>query len=126
MCTALGYADHEGQSPVEDMRHHVLDCRALNPIRASFPLLFQPTSLPSASKDAHLKYILNHKDHFMVVKCLLSLEAHRKACLSLIAENRVDEVIPLEHLIPIDHNLVRLIAAENAHIVDSDDESDFD
>ena len=38
----------------------------------------------------------------------------------------MDEVIPLEHLIPIDHNLVRLIAAENAHIVDSDDESDFD
>ena len=72
MCTTLGYVDDEGRPPVEDMRHHVLDCRALNPIRASFPLLFQPTSLPSASKDAHLKYILNHKDHVMVVRCLLS------------------------------------------------------
>jgi hypothetical protein len=127
VCQALGYTDEDtGETPVEDLRHFLLDCRAMGPVRASFPALFEPSSLPRASKDAHMKYILNHEDHTLVVKCLLSFEAHRKACIALVEEHRMDEIIPPEHLIPIDYNLVRIIAAENAHMVESDDGSDFD
>jgi len=110
----------------EDLRHFLLDCRALAPIRASFPTLFEPTSLPNASKDTHMRFILNHADHTMVVKCLLSFEAHRKACITLVEEHRLSEIIPSDHLLPIDYNLVRIIAAENALLVESDDGSDFD
>ena len=75
----------------------------------------------------------------MVVKCLLSFEAHRKACITLVEEQRLSEIIPSDHLhyitlqngpfpnlLPIDYNLVRIIAAENALLVESDDGSDFD
>ena len=31
-----------------------------------------------------------------------------------------------DHLLPIDYNLVRIIAAENALLVESDDVSEFD
>ena len=102
--------------------HHTL----LAPIRASFPTLFEPASLPNASKDTHMRFILNHADHTMVVKCLLSFEAHRKACITLVEEHRLSEIIPSDHLLPIDYNLVRIIAAENALLVESDDGSDFD
>jgi hypothetical protein len=127
VCQALGHTyDDSGQTPVEDLRHFLLDCRALAPIRASFPTLFEPTRLPNASKDTHMKFILNHADHTMVVKCLLSFEAHRKTCIALVEEHRLSEVIPSDHLLPIDYNLVRIIAAENALLVESDDGSDFD
>ena len=127
VCQALGHTyDDNGQTPVEDLRHFLLDCRALAPIRASFPTLFEPICLPNASKDTHMKFILNHVDHIMVVKCLLSLEAHRKACITLVEEHRLSEVIPSDHLLPIDYNLVRIIAAENALLVESDDVSEFD
>ena len=127
VCQALGHTcDDSGHTPVEDLRHFLLDCRALAPIRASFPTLFEPTSLPNASKDTHMRFILNHADHTMVVKCLLSFEAHRKACITLVEEHRLSEIIPSDHLLPIDYNLVRIIAAENALLVESDDGSDFD
>jgi hypothetical protein len=44
----------------------------------------------------------------------------------LVEEHRLSEVIPSDHLLPIDYNLVRIIAAENALLVESDDESEFD
>ena len=71
VCQALGHTyDDSGQTPVEDLRHFLLDCRALAPIRASFPTLFEPTRLPNASKDTHMKFILNHADH-TISFCLL-------------------------------------------------------
>jgi hypothetical protein len=72
-------------------------------------------------KDAHMRFILNHTDHAQVVRCLLSLENHKTACLALIAEGRREEAVPVEHAVPLDYNLARLIA----HLADSDD-SDFD
>ena len=59
--------------------------------------------------------------------CCLSLdEAHKKACIALVEEHRLSEIIPSDHLLPIDYNLVRIIAAETALLVESDDGSDFD
>ena len=51
-----------------------------------------------------MRFILNHADPTMVVKCLLSFEAHRKACITLVEEHRLSEIIPSDHLLPIDYN----------------------
>ena len=56
---------------------------------------------------------------------MLRFEAHRKACITLVEEHRLSEVIPSDHL-PIDYNLIRIIAAENALLVESDDVSELD
>ena len=48
-----------------------------------------------------------------------------KACITLVEEHILSEVIPSDHLLPIDYNLVRIIAAENALLVESD-VSEFD
>ena len=37
---------------------------------------------------------------------------------TLVEEHRLSEVIPSDHLLPIDYNLVRIIAAENALLVE--------
>jgi hypothetical protein len=124
ICDALGYQNEEGEIPLEDLMHFLLECRGLTPVRAEFPALFQPAVLSSEDgnlKDAHMRFILNHTDHAQVVRCLLSLEKHQTECLALIAQGRMEEVVPIEHEVPLDYNLARLIA----YLADSDD-SDFD
>jgi hypothetical protein len=110
LCDALGYkGDETGETPVEDILHFLLECRVLDPVRDSFPVFFKPRVLPEPSKDAHMKYILNHGNHVMLVRCISRMNKHREACLELVKEGKIGEIMPAGYL-PEDRNLWRLIA----------------
>lgn len=121
MCVALKYKNDEtGETPVEDVLHFLLECRALDPIRDTFPVFFKPQSLPDSSKDTHMKFILNHSDHVLLVRCISVMKRHRETCLELISEGRIREILP-ERYIPEDRNLWRLIAAGTDALGDESD-----
>jgi hypothetical protein len=88
--------------------HFMLDCRVLHPVRDDFPLLFWPTCLPGPPKSKHLKYIFNHNDHVMLVRCISALKSRRDRSLELIDKCRLDEIMP-EDYTPFDYNLWRIL-----------------
>jgi hypothetical protein len=48
LCPAAGRVNVFGQLPVEDVTHHVVECRSLQHVRQWYPQLFQPDMLSAA------------------------------------------------------------------------------
>jgi hypothetical protein len=51
-----------GQLPVEDLAHHVVECRSLQHVRRQYPHLSQPDMLSAPDAVAFSRYMFNHKD----------------------------------------------------------------
>ena len=141
VCQALGYKDDDTWgTPVEDLQHFVLDCRALDPTRDRFPEFFQPVSLPASDKDTHMQFVLNHHHHVQLFRCINALLKRRERCLQLVQEGKLSDIMPAGYL-PEDHNMRRIMAADaeveeeaaggqdieaDPHLLDIDDSSDWD
>ena len=111
ICKALGCTDDDGQVPVEDAMHFLLECRALDPVRDKYPALHKPAVLPGPSKEVHMKFIMNYCDSAMLAQCLLDMQDRRQHCLSLVSSpDGINEVFEPGYL-PEDHNMQRQIAA---------------
>jgi hypothetical protein len=127
ICQALGYVDDDTWvTPVEDLLHFLLDCRALDPTRDRFPLFFKPESLPRADKDTHMQFVLNHHDHVRVFRCITALLKRREHCLQLVQQGKLSDIMPAGYL-PEDHNMRRIMAAEaRAEVIAADQEEAAD
>ena len=129
-------------TPVEDLQHFVLDCRALDPTRDRFPELFEPERLPGSDKDTHMQFILNHHNHVQLCRCIHALLRRRERCLQLVQEGKLSDIMPAGYL-PEDRNMRRIMAADAAteeeaeapggqeveadpHLLDIDTSSDWD
>jgi hypothetical protein len=120
LCEAVGYHGENGHAAVEDLLHYLVECPIMQPIRDKFPALFQPQVLHASGADVHARFILNHKDQLQVVSALGCLRAHRRACLVLCEEGKVDEVLPI-NFVPLDIALQRLMAEENYYAMPAHD-----
>lgn len=115
VCQALGFKDDDGNVPVEDAMHFLLECRALDPVRDKYPALHKPAVLPGSSKEVHMKFIMNYCDSAMLAQCLLDMQDRREQCLALVdSPDGINHVLERGYM-PVDHNLQRLLAAEASY-----------
>jgi hypothetical protein len=71
-----------GQLPVEDVTHHVVECRSLQHARQQYPQLFQPDMLSAPDAFTLSRYVFNHKDQRVLAQALHELYEERKAMLA--------------------------------------------
>jgi hypothetical protein len=112
LCEAMHHMEDDGQCPVEDMLHFLIECRVMQPIREKFPKLFTPSWLPDNKASTHAKYVLNHPDQYQVAYALHCMQEHRRSCLEYVRLGEIDRLLP-DGYIPEDVALRRLLAAQN-------------
>lgn len=117
MCKVLGHKDDDGNEPVEDAMHFLLECRALDLVRDKYPALHHPAVLPGSSKEVHMKFIMNYRDPVMLAQCLLDMQERREQCLTLLdtPDGVTQMVEQMAGYIPVDHNIQRHLAAEASY-----------
>jgi hypothetical protein len=108
----MHYMGEDGQLPVEDMLHFLIECKVMQPVREKFPTLFIPTWLPDDKASTHAKFVLNHPDQHQVAYALHCMLAHRRTCIGFVQEGDVDKLLP-DGYIPDDVSLRRILAADN-------------
>jgi hypothetical protein len=104
--------EDDGQCPVEDMLHFLIECKVMQPIREKFPKLFTPSWLPDNKASTHAKYVLNHPDQYQVAYALHCMQEHRRSCIEYVRVGETDRLLP-DGYIPEDVALRRILAAEN-------------
>jgi hypothetical protein len=112
---------------VEDILHFVVECPALDGMRAKFPVLFHPAYISSEDAGTHARYVFNHKHQGMVATALQSLLSKREELLDLIKQRVTDSEL-LDHMLPdgppVCVESQRVLAAENYSMVMCDGTSD--
>jgi hypothetical protein len=108
----MQYVDEDGQYPVEDMLHFLIECKVMQPVREKFPVLFMPNSLPDDKASTHARFVLNHPDQYQVAYALYCMQEHRRSCVGYVQEGDVDRLLP-DGYVPEDVVLRRILAAEN-------------
>jgi hypothetical protein len=108
----MHYMGQDGQCPVEDMLHFLMECKVMQPVREKFPALFAPRWLPDDKASTHAKFVLNHPDQYQVAYALHCLQEHRRSCLEFVREGDLESMVP-DGYIPDDIALRRVLAAVN-------------
>jgi hypothetical protein len=109
MCDAMHYWDAQGDCPVEDALHFLIECKVMQPVRERFPTLFMPGWLPDDKASTHARFVLNHPDQCQVAYALHCMQEHRRACMRYVQEGDVDRLLP-DGYIPEDVVLRRVLA----------------
>ena len=91
MCQALGDEMEDGQLQVEDLRHFLVECIALDPIRDQFPVLFRQPGLQAVDR---VKFILDHPNQCLVASALQSLYEARCRGVELCCSGEGEPLLP--------------------------------
>jgi hypothetical protein len=83
LCAAAGHVNVFGQLPVEDVTHHVLECRSLQHVRQRYPQLFQPDMLSAPDASTLSRYVFNHKDQRALAQALHEFMRRGRPCLPI-------------------------------------------
>jgi hypothetical protein len=113
LCEAMQYVGDDGQCPVEDMLHFLIECKVMQPVREKFPTLFAPSWLPDNRAGTHAKFVLNHPDQVQVAYALHCMQEHRRCCIGFIQAGEEDNLLPDDY-IPEDAALRRVLASVNS------------
>ena len=99
----------DGRVPMEDLRHFLVDCGVLQPMREKLPKLFLPACWPGGqgTADEHARFVMNHGDQHQVACALRCLQAYRAECLRLIDGGQQEQLLP-EGYLPMDVVLQRM------------------
>ena len=82
LCAAAGHANVFGRLPVEDVAHHLVECRSLQHVRERYPQLFMPDMLSAPDALTMCRFVFNYKDQRVLARALLDLRRERDAMLA--------------------------------------------
>ena len=82
LCAAAGHANVFGRFPLEDVAHHLVECKCLEHVRVRYPQLFMPDMLSAPDAFTLCRFVFNYRDQRVLAQALQDLHRERGVLLA--------------------------------------------